>query len=124
MADVGYEWSSSWNEKNAKEDGHITWRTEFPTSWAESVWQGPHFTVANPFAKQPNENCRSKGDWSAWDLGELPESVLPRTNYQRACDRERYDACFDHWNGQPFTEFWRVGWRSMTQPGPEPMPLS
>ena len=119
MADVGYRWSSGWNEKNAKEEGYIEWRTEFPGTWDESIWQGPHFTVATPYAKQPNEFCRSKGDYGTWDLEQLPEWVVPRTNYQRACARDRYDADLDHWDGQPFTTFWRVAWRSMTQPGPE-----
>ncbi|MEP6462627.1 MAG: restriction endonuclease subunit M, partial [Frankiaceae bacterium] len=119
MADVGYEWSRGWNEKTAKDDRYIEWRTEFPGSWKESIWQGPHFTVANPFAKQPNESCRSKGDYNTWDLEELPEQVIPRTNYQRACDLGRYEAGLDHWDGEPFTAFWRLVLRKMTQPGLE-----
>lgn len=119
MADLGYEWSSGWHEKGAKEDGYILWRTEVPPSWSEVVLQGPHFTVATPFAKEPNEHCRSNSDYSPWDLEELPERVVPRTNYQRACDRDRYDAGLDQWNDKPFTDFWRVGWRRMTQSGLE-----
>ncbi len=45
--------------------------------WDEVILQGPHFTVATPFAKQPNPNCRSKNDWSSWNLESLPESVIP-----------------------------------------------
>jgi len=88
LADLECEWSTGWHEKGAKASGHISWRTAYPDSWEESIWQGPHFTVANPFAKQPNEDCRSKGDWSSWDLEDLPESLFPRTNYQRSCDRD------------------------------------
>lgn len=117
IADVGYEWSSGWHEKGAKTNGYIEWRTEFPDKWDESIWQGPHFTVANPFSKQPNEFCRSKGDYTRWDLEDLPERVVPRTNHQRA--RDRCEAGLDHWNGPPFTDFWRVAWRRMTQPGLE-----
>jgi hypothetical protein len=117
MADVGYKWSSGWHEKGAKTEGYIKWRTQFPGSWSESIWQGPHFTVANPFAKQPNEFCRSKGDYSTWNLDELPERVVPRTNYQRACASDRYNAGLDHWDGRTYTKFWRVAWRKMTQPG-------
>lgn len=119
IADIGYESASGWHEKGAKKEGYIQWRTEFPESWSESIWQGPHFTVANPFAKEPNEFCRSKGDYSTWDLEELPERVLPRTNYQRACASDRYDAGLEHWDGEPFTRFWRMAWRKMTQPGLE-----
>ena len=48
------------------------------------ILQGPHFTVANPFAQQPNPTMRSNKDYAAWDLETLPERPIPRTNYQRA----------------------------------------
>lgn len=119
LTDVGYRWTSLWHEKGAKADGYIEWRTEYPPSWDEVVLQGPHFTVATPFAKEPNENCKSKGDYTTWDLESLPESVIPRTNYQRACDRDTYDAGIPKWGDRPATDFWRVAWRRMTQPGLE-----
>lgn len=119
MSDTGYQSTSGWNETTAKDDGFIEWRTEFSTSWDEVVLQGPHFTVATPFAKQPNENCYSKADYSTWNLEALPESVIPRTNYQRACDRDRYNAGLTHWNGRPYTDHWILVWRKMTQPGSE-----
>ena len=119
MANLGYRWSGGWHEKGAKESGYIKWETKYPLSWGEVVLQGPHFTVATPFAKEPNENCRSKGDYSDWDLLELPERVIPRTNYQRATDRERYDAGLADWNGHPYTNYYRVAWRRMVQPGHE-----
>jgi len=119
LADHDYYWTQGWNETNAKTDGFIEWRTEVPPSWDEVILQGPHFTVATPFAKQPNENCRHNLDYSEWDLEALPERVIPRTNYQRACDRDTYDANLAHWNGRPATDSWRIGWRKMTQPGLE-----
>ncbi|KJV03886.1 Eco57I restriction-modification methylase domain-containing protein [Rhodococcus sp. PML026] len=119
LGDIGYRWSSSWHEKGAKQDGYLEWHTKFPSAWREVVYQGPHFTVGNPFAKQPNEFCRSKSDYTTWDLKELPESVIPRTNYQRACDREIYDAAIPQWSDRVATDYWRVAWRSMTQPGLE-----
>src|SRR5699024_2833375 len=103
----------------AKQEEYIHWSTAVPGSWDEVVLQGPHFHVATPFAKQPNENCRNNLDYSDWDLETLPECVIPRTNYQRACDRERYDAGLSDWNGHPYTDYWRLAWRRMTQPGSE-----
>jgi hypothetical protein len=91
LADHEYQWTAGWHEKGAKEEGAIVWRTEVPSAWDEVILQGPHFTVGNPFAKQPNENCRHNQDWSSWDLESLPESVIPRTNYQRACDKPTYE---------------------------------
>ena len=114
-----YNCSRGHEEDRAKVDGTIEWRTEVPASWDEVILQGPHFTVGTPFAKQPNENCRSKGDYSAWDLEALPERVVPRTNYQRACDRPTYDGAIAMWDGQPSTGRWRLAWRRMTQPGLE-----
>lgn len=119
LADQEYHWTRGHEEDRAKTDGTIRWETLTPDSWDDVILQGPHFSVATPFNKQPNENCRSNRDYSEWDLETLPEQVIPRTNYQRACDRPTYEARLDHWKGQPETDYWRLAWRSMTQPGLE-----
>ncbi|OPX17061.1 restriction endonuclease subunit M [Gordonia sp. i37] len=119
LRNIGYRWSSIWNEKIAKQDGYIEWRTKESNSWSEVVIQGPHFTVANPYAREPNKGCKNNSDYTTWDLESLPESVIPRTNYQRACDRDTYDAGIPKWGDRPATDFWRVAWRNMTQPGLE-----
>jgi hypothetical protein len=119
LADIDYHWSSGFHEKGAKEQGIIRWETQVPTSWDETILQGPHFTVATPFAKEPNENCRNKQDYSPWNLEMLPERVIPRTNYQRVGDRDTYQAEIDHWEGRPSSSYWRLFWRRMTQPGLE-----
>lgn len=116
LSDLGYKWTSSWHEKGAKKEGYIQWETRVPSDWSDVIYQGPHFTVANPFAKEPNEFCKSKGDYTAWNLLKLPESVIPRTNYQRASDRQKYRAAITRWDDQPSTSYWRVAWREMTQP--------
>jgi hypothetical protein len=62
LTDVGYCASSLWNEKTAKQDGYIEWRTGFPISWEEAIIQGPHFTVGNPLSTRlRSQNLR------AWD---------------------------------------------------------
>ncbi|MFD3425571.1 Eco57I restriction-modification methylase domain-containing protein [Nocardia fluminea] len=120
LADVGYRWSSLWHEKGAKESGFIEWRSARPESWGGAVLQGPHFTVANPLAREPNNPCKSNKDWSSIDLGVLPEEFIPRMNYQPACEVERYVAGIPRWDGdQPATAYFRVAWRGMTQPGLE-----
>ena len=45
-----------------KKDGTIRWETRIPDSWQEVILQGPHFSVATPFNKQPNEDCRHRQD--------------------------------------------------------------
>jgi hypothetical protein len=44
---------------------------------------------------------------------------MPRTNYQRASDRDSYDANLAHWNGKPSTDWFRHIHREMTSPGLE-----
>jgi hypothetical protein len=119
LADYEYSWSSGFHEKSSRERGVIHWATRIPSSWGDVILQGPHFTVATPFAKEPNENCAHNKDYSPWDLEKLPESVIPRTNYQRACSRDRYEAALDHWDGHPYTFYWREVHREMTQSGLE-----
>jgi hypothetical protein len=119
LADHPYQWTAGWHEKGAKEDGTIVWRTEVPASLDDIVIQGPHFTVGNPFAKQPNENCRHKTDWSSWDLETLPESVIPRTNYQRSCDGVLFRSRIDDWGGKPSATKFRLVWRAMAASGNE-----
>jgi hypothetical protein len=119
LADHDYYWTRGHEEDRAKRDGIIEWNTRIPSSWSEVILQGPHFTIATPLVKQPNENCKHNQDYSEWDLETLPERAIPRTNYQRACDRDTYEASLDHWNGRPAQSFIRVGWRAMTQAGLE-----
>ncbi|MGW5524845.1 Eco57I restriction-modification methylase domain-containing protein [Gordonia sp. NPDC003950] len=119
LSSIGYKASSLWNEKTAKQSGFIKWMSEQQEVWDEVVLQGPHFTVATPIAQLPNVPCKSHRDWKRIDLESLPESVIPRTNYQRACDRDTYDAGIPKWGDRPATDFWRVAWRNMTQPGLE-----
>jgi len=119
IGSVEYHWTRGHEEDRARAAGVIRWDTAVPSSWDEAILQGPHFTVATPFSKQPNENCRSKGDYSEWDLESLPERVIPRTNYQRACSRDEYEAALDIWQGRPCSQFFRLAYRRMTQPGQE-----
>jgi hypothetical protein len=119
MADVPYSWSVGWLEDKLKTLGYGEWRTEYPASLDEVILQGPHFTISNPFAKEPNENCKSMKDYADFDLDTLPEWVIPRTNYQRIAERERFDSGLTYWRGRPYVEFYRVVWRNMVQSGHE-----
>ncbi|MFD3452886.1 class I SAM-dependent DNA methyltransferase [Streptomyces sp. NPDC058691] len=111
--------SSGYHEKSGKENGYIRWATGFPSAEDETILQGPHIHIANPFFKQPNENCKSKGDWSALDLSELPSDAVPRTNYHRANSKADYDDAQDLWNGSRYTQYFRLAWRMMIPPSNE-----
>ena len=99
MADIDYRWSGGWHEKGAKDKGCIVWRTADRSKWEELILQGPHISVATPMAKQPNNPCKNRNDYSEFAIEDLPESLIPRTNYQQACSDERYQKELKLWEG-------------------------
>lgn len=99
--------SDHWNETNQQKDGTIARQTCFPSSVEEWVVSGPHFFVANPFNKTPNEGCSTKQDYSEIDLTTMPEDYLPRTNYVRACSMEEYRRRTPVWDGKLSTDNFR-----------------
>ncbi len=107
LANYDYFWTAGWNETNAVVDDTIKWEQQVPDSWDDVVLQGPHFTSSNPFAKQPRVPCRSNNDWDEVDLETIASNSLPRTNYQRACVRSKYESQVPHWDGRAITTFWR-----------------
>ncbi|MGC4917060.1 class I SAM-dependent DNA methyltransferase [Streptomyces albogriseolus] len=107
------EISAGYHEKSAKVDGLIRWETKFPESGSQLILQGPHIAPATPFFKQPNENCRSKGDWSLLDLSSLPTNALQRANYIPACTEGQFLEGQDVWNGHRYTHYFRLAWRKM-----------
>jgi hypothetical protein len=116
LSHVNFWWTSGLHEKGAREGGIIQWRTDIPTSWPEAVIQGPHFTVANPFAKQANKVVRGNGDYTAWSLEEMRDSPIPRTNYVRACTESEFKATQPLWKNERAGNYFRVAWRNMTAP--------
>jgi hypothetical protein len=111
------EVSSGWHEKGAKQDGYIEQAKTEAESWDEVILQGPLFYVGTPFYKNARPSGFKNSDYDLWDLDEIPERMIPRTNYRRACDRKRYDAGMDRWDGRPSWDYWRLAVRSMTQVG-------
>ncbi|MEU1928081.1 class I SAM-dependent DNA methyltransferase [Streptomyces sp. NPDC019826] len=111
--------SSGYNETNGRRDGFIRWSTSAPDSLSEVVLQGPHFGIATPFNKQPNTPCRSNLDYTTWNLTSIDRSAVPTTNYVRACDLDHYIAEQDHWEGRPYTTYFRLAWREMVPPSNE-----
>ncbi|MFB7371194.1 class I SAM-dependent DNA methyltransferase [Streptomyces sp. NPDC056222] len=96
-----------------KKLGLYSWRTSDVEDLSEVILQGPHIAGSTPFNKQPNNPCKTNRDWSSFDLTALPSDAIPRTNYIRACETDRYVSVQDHWDGRPYTEFFRLAWRVM-----------
>ncbi|MFE1072353.1 Eco57I restriction-modification methylase domain-containing protein [Streptomyces sp. NPDC058783] len=109
-------WSTSaLNERTAKERGLIRWEGRQVSRWEEVVLQGPYFSVANPYAKQPDEVVGGNSDYSQWDLENLPAAVVPRTNYVRACSEREFIEAQPVWAGKSFSKYFRVAWRRMAK---------
>jgi hypothetical protein len=108
-----FEWTRGWEEDTDRRAGYFVPRSAIPCAWNDAIMQGPHLSVANPFAKQPNPTMRSKGDYTPWDLEALPERAIPRTSYQRAKPEAQYLAGYPRWRGEPASQFFRLAWRRM-----------
>ncbi|MEH0108889.1 DNA methyltransferase [Tersicoccus sp. MR15.9] len=118
VRELGLQYSSGWNETTDRKKGYFEVGSAVPTSWDDVILQGPHFTVANPFAKQPNPTMKNNLDWTEIDLEALPEDFIPRTSYQRDVADVDYDAAYGRWlssDGEPVPvrHGYRIVWRQM-----------
>ncbi|MCZ2859985.1 DNA methyltransferase [Blastococcus sp. VKM Ac-2987] len=113
FGEIRFHWTRGWEEDADRKAGYFHGQSAVPSSWDDVILQGPHLTVANPFARQPNENARNRQDTTAWDLEALADRAIPRTNYQRAKTPEQYFAGYSRWDGKPSNEFFRLAWRDM-----------
>ncbi|TQL23450.1 type II restriction endonuclease subunit M [Streptomyces sp. SLBN-134] len=116
LGDCNFWWTSALHEKGAKRDGIIEWNTAIPSSLSDVILQGPHFTVATPFAKQANEIVRGNGDYTPWRLEELGEVAIPRTNYSRSCSVDEFASTQQMWGKRRANQSYRIAWRRMTAP--------
>lgn len=118
VRELGLQYSRGWDESIDRKKGYFEVGSKVNDSWDNVILQGPHFTVANPFAKQPNPTMKNNLDWTEIDLEALPANFIPRTSYQPSGDPERYSADYTHWVGSDGTrpsarQGHRVCWRMM-----------
>jgi hypothetical protein len=104
------------DETGRQADGTIRREPQFPRNASEWVVSGPHFYVATPFNKTPNEGCSHNQDYSALDLTQVSDDFLPRTNYVPACPPAEYLERIPEWHGRPITTYFRHVHREMVAP--------
>jgi hypothetical protein len=110
--------SGGYNETNSVRDGLTRWKGPHdPDDWSEVILRGPQIGVATPFFKQPPQTG-TKG--RPQDLTRLQDNALPRSEYSRAADIDRYRGAQDKWpdprepdRARPYTDFYRLIWRRM-----------
>lgn len=103
--------SPGWHERSDREKGRFEQCWGRVDTWEDTILQGPHLFVSNPFAKSPNPSMKSNKDWSLMDLETLPPDALPVTSYKPAGDRSAYDTLYGTWNDIPIRDHYRVAWR-------------
>ena len=113
LSSLDFMWTSGWHESVDRQRGYFESRSTVASDWEDVILQGPHLTVATPFAKQPRSTMLSNQDYEVWNLEELPSEAIPRTSYQRNTTTEDYIAAYKSWNGKPSNQFWRLAWRAM-----------
>ncbi|GAB4106562.1 class I SAM-dependent DNA methyltransferase [Micromonospora taraxaci] len=116
LGDRPFWTTSGMNEKTAKDRGLIEYGVGVPSAANEVILQGSHFTVGTPLSKQPNVPFKGVKDWGSINLTMLEDGFLPRTTYRRGCDRREFVRVQDQWDGRPYTEYYRLGWRAMIDP--------
>jgi hypothetical protein len=102
-----------WHETGSQRDGTIKRETRYPKNLDGLVISGPHFYVANPLNKNPNEQCRTPLDYSDIDLTTIADDFLPRTNYVPACSLKEYHSRISIWMDKPVTSYYRQAFRAM-----------
>jgi hypothetical protein len=90
-----------WDQNSAQKKGIIKSRTQYPENPTQLILSGPHFYVATPIYKNPNENCRHNLDYSNIDLTDIPDNFLPRTNFIPMQNDQEYLAQQPKWNNTP-----------------------
>lgn len=117
LGDSGFEWTRGWEEDRDRRLGLFESRSSVPSQWKDVILQGPHFTVGTPLFKQPNETMRNNLDTSEINLDEIDAGFIQRTSYQRSMPYVEYIAAYPKWHGKPSSNFFRIAWREMAQPG-------
>ena len=67
---------------------------------------------------ETGSTVRAEGqrDYDEWDLERLPESAIPRTNWQRKADRKTFELALPTWGDVKSTERYRLVSRTMLAP--------
>lgn len=82
VRELNLQYSTGWHQTGGRKNGYFETGSRVNDSWDDAILQGPHFSVANPFAKQPNPTMRSNKDWAEIDLEAITTDFVPRTSYQ------------------------------------------
>jgi hypothetical protein len=118
LGPVGQRWITTreWHEGDRQADGTIRRDIRFPERIEAWILAGPHFYVATPFNKAPNEGCRHNNDYTLIDPEDIADDYLPRTLYVPAVPLEKFHSWDVAWQGKRLTQHYRHVHREMVCP--------
>jgi hypothetical protein len=102
-----YYASVMFDENQAQQKGVIRKESRYPSDVTELIVSGPHFHVATPLNKSPNQGCSHNLDYSGIDLISIAPEYLPRTNFVPASSLVEFRKRLPTWNEKPATEYYR-----------------
>ena len=85
-----FYFSEMWHEVNDQKDGIIKREMHFPTILVETIYSGPHISVANPIFKASRKICRINSDYDVVDMLNISSEYIQRCNYNIATKIEDY----------------------------------
>lgn len=106
-----YFWTRCWDEDKIKSWGIAEWNPVRPKSLDRVVLQPPHFSLANPFAKEPRLENSGADDFAPLDLRAVGAEFVPTTNYRLKDSCDTVDSLIRRWGDAPVNHFWRLVWR-------------
>ncbi|MEU1884622.1 class I SAM-dependent DNA methyltransferase [Micromonospora rifamycinica] len=113
MGAESYFISRGYDEANAKKEGMIRWGPGASLRLDEIVFQGPHFGIATPFAKEPKVPYRNNHDWDSVNLSAMSSHFVPAANYVLSADELESRKGQDVWSGSRYSDYYRLAWRRM-----------
>lgn len=108
-----------WDETNAQKNGIIARNVRFPESLTDTVYSGPHISVANPLFKTSRRVCKLNSDYDNIDLTEIGYSYSQRINYEPCDIEEYYNAVPETSWGSKCNDDYRILFRRMLNLGGE-----
>ncbi|MBC8550620.1 MAG: N-6 DNA methylase [Candidatus Brocadiales bacterium] len=106
------------DENSSIKSGLLQKQTVIPKKLENFIISAPHFYVGYPLFKQPNENCRSKGDYSVLNLNKLKEDYIPRSLFSIG-NNELFSEIINSDECKTNIRNYRLGWRTWVSPNNE-----
>ena len=109
---------SIFDENNGLKEGLIIKATKIPEKIGDLILSSPHFYVGTPFIKQPNEGCKSKGNYSHIDLLSISEMFIHRALF-RLSSPNTITQLIDQEGLSMHIKSYRLVWRTWVSPNNE-----